>query len=237
MIRTVYDVFVKLAIAILLVLSLWLVGNGAIKETSGSIQFGTLMDTVIAISNALMALAALFAAKEAKKWFHQKNMLNNLDSAHQKIKNYEDILWSAHSRIFIDTAVRANLKNDIQNKTITVEEAKLKVNSLLSLKITTDLDDLSLLYSEQARIQRYGIRLTQDFKTVIDRIISKRSEYLDLHYEYLVYLYAQYADPNQNEIPNRLDDLQKAKIELAKEYELVISITSLEKHYDLSKLH
>jgi len=233
----IWKVAKEVAIGILLVLSLWLMINGALKEGNNNFQFGTLMDTVIALSNAIMAGAAIFAANEAKKWFQQKNKLNNLDSAHQKIKDYENLLWLINDRIFKDTAIRANYKNDVQNKKIDIEVLKNKANSLLNPKTTTDLDDLSLIYSEQARLRRYGIKLTQEFKETINRIITKRSTYLDLHYEYLVYIFVNYNDPNQNEILDRSIELEEAKIELAKEFELILSNTPLDKNYDLSELN
>lgn len=237
MFNNIWKVAKEVAIAILLVLSLWLVINGALKQGNNSFQFGTLMDTIIALSNAIMAGAAIFAANEAKKWFQQKNKLNNLDSAHQKIKDYEDLLWLINNRIFKDTAIRANYKNDVQNKNIEIEILKNEVNSLLNSKTTTDLDDLSLIYSEQARLRRYGIKITQEFKDTINRIITKRSTYLDLHYEYLVYIFVTYKDPHQKEIPDRSIELDEAKIELAKEFELIMSNTPLDKHYDLSELN
>ncbi|TWD31564.1 hypothetical protein [Pantoea sp. SJZ147] len=237
MFSKVWKVVKEVAIGILLVLGLWLVTNGALRESNGNFQFGSLMDFVIALSNFIMAVAALIAANEAKKWFQQKNKLNNLDSAHQKIKEYEDILWATHNRIFKDTAIRANFENDVKNNNISVDEALDEVNHLLSSKTTTDLDELSLIYSEQAKLRRYGVIITENFRQIIDTVIKKRSDYLDLHYEQLTYTFVEFRTPGQTLMKDKSTELNTAKIELAKEYELIISKTSLDAHYDLTSLH
>lgn len=236
MFSKVWKAVKEVAIAVLLVLGIWYVGNKVYNVTGSSVQFGTLMDTVIAFSNLIMACAAIYAANEAAKWFQQKNKLNNLDSAHQKIKAYEDILWATHYRIFRDTAIRANFENDTINQNISIDEARNEVNSLVLPKTTTDLDELAMIYSEQARLKRYGINITSNFGEIIERIIVKRSSYLDLHYLQLVYIFATYENPQQSKVADNSGELNQAKIDLAKEYELILSNISLDSHYDLSSL-
>ncbi|WHU86701.1 hypothetical protein [Pantoea agglomerans] len=67
MIRRIYDVFVKVAIGVLLVLSLWLVIVGAYKK-----NIGNLSDWISAMSTFGTLIVAYMAFKSAPKWIHQK---------------------------------------------------------------------------------------------------------------------------------------------------------------------
>ncbi len=72
MIIKIYNAFLKISTFVLLVLSLWLVVNGALKESKGHFEFGNLMD----LFNTAGTLGTLFVAykafKAAPNWFNQK---------------------------------------------------------------------------------------------------------------------------------------------------------------------
>lgn len=110
MYSTMWKILKEAAIGILLVFSLWLVIGAAYEK-----DIGNLSDWISAVCNFFMASAAIYAANEARKWFQQKNKLNNIDAAHQKIQKYEDTIWGIHKEIYSDASLRMNLEYDINN--------------------------------------------------------------------------------------------------------------------------
>jgi hypothetical protein len=73
MISKVWKVFKEVAIGILLVLSLWLVVNGALKESKGHFEFGNLMDFFNTLGTLGTLVIAFLAFKKAPDWFKTKN--------------------------------------------------------------------------------------------------------------------------------------------------------------------
>lgn len=63
----------EVAIGILLVLSLWLVINGALKESKGHFEFGNLMDFFNTLGTLGTLVIAYLAFKKAPDWFKNKN--------------------------------------------------------------------------------------------------------------------------------------------------------------------
>ncbi|WP_182058442.1 hypothetical protein [Pantoea sp. ME81] len=72
MFSKVWKVFKEVSIGILLVLSLWLVVNGALKKSEGHFEFGNLMDFFNTIGTIATAFIAMYAIKQAPNWINQK---------------------------------------------------------------------------------------------------------------------------------------------------------------------
>lgn len=72
MLSKAYDLFVKVAIATLLVLSLWLVVNASLKQAKGHFEFGSLMDFFNTLGTLGTLVVAYLVYKNAPKWLHQK---------------------------------------------------------------------------------------------------------------------------------------------------------------------
>ncbi|ORM64348.1 hypothetical protein PRCB_02235 [Pantoea rodasii] len=72
MFKIIYNIFVKSAVLILLVLSLWLVINGALKQSDSHFEFGSLMDFFNTLGTIGTLLVAYLVYKNAPKWLHQK---------------------------------------------------------------------------------------------------------------------------------------------------------------------
>jgi len=101
------NVFVKtviLALLVLVVLGLWYIGNKVFNVASSSVQFGTIMDTVIALSNAIMAYVAVYAAYSARKWFEQKKK----ETTSQKVEN---LIYTGNALVSILNAINSNIEN------------------------------------------------------------------------------------------------------------------------------
>lgn len=73
MVQKIYNLFVKISITILLVLTLWLVVNGALKESKGNFEFGNLMDFFNTLGTLGTLLVAFKAYKAAPNWIKSKN--------------------------------------------------------------------------------------------------------------------------------------------------------------------
>lgn len=72
MISKVWKVFKEVVIGILLVLSLWLVVNGALKESKGHFEFGNLMDFFNTLGTIGTLCVAYLVYKKAPEWLSQK---------------------------------------------------------------------------------------------------------------------------------------------------------------------
>lgn len=226
----VWKIFKEVAIGILLVFSLWLVIGSAYKK-----DIGNFSDWISAVCNILMASAAIYAATEARKWFQQKNKLNSIDAAHQKIQRYEDTIWGIHKEIYSDATLRMNLEYDINNDRLSKDEMANIINVQIERTTTTDIQVLAEVYSEMARLQRHGITINPDYSVMIEDILSKRTSYLNLHRKYLINLFKKGCDGTL-EVEDISLELTELQIELAKLFETKLSAIQIDQHYDLSNL-
>jgi hypothetical protein len=230
MFSKVWKVFKEVAIGILLVLSLWLVIGGAYKK-----EIGNLSDWISAACNILMASAAIYAATEARKWFQQKNKLNSIDAAHQKIQRYEDTIWGIHKEIYSDATLRMNLEYDINNDRLSKDEIKTIINNQIERTTTTDIQVLAEVYSEMARLKRHGITINTEYGEIIEDILSKRTNYLNLHRKYLINLFKKAYD-SSIDVEDVSLELTELQIEFARLFENKLSAIQIDQHYDLSNL-
>lgn len=63
---------------------------------------GDFANIIIALSNIVMASAAIIAGFKAMEWFDQKKSINNLDYAHKVSMEFERNLWAINSRLYTD---------------------------------------------------------------------------------------------------------------------------------------
>jgi hypothetical protein len=225
MIRKVYDVVVRTAIAVLLVLGLWLVINGAYKK-----DIGNLSDWISASCNIAMAGAAVFAALEAKKWFHQKTRLNNLDAAHKLALEFENSLWEINTRLFTDTIIRARILNFIENEEKSIEEVKSIVLLEFDKNTSSDLDQLAYIYTCQCRLERFNVYPSIHLISLLEEIKNGRDAYLNAHYSYLAELVEYYINKDQMTAPSK-STLEKANKELGAIFEQKLAKREIGRDY------
>ncbi|MGC1020285.1 hypothetical protein WKH71_05415 [Pantoea agglomerans] len=72
MIIKIYNIFLKISISILLVISLWLVVDGALKRDGVHFEFGNLMDFFNSLGTIGTLIVAYLAFKSAPQWLNQK---------------------------------------------------------------------------------------------------------------------------------------------------------------------
>ncbi len=87
MIIKIYNFFLKISISILLVISLWLVIDGALKKYKAHFEFGSLMDFFNSLGTIGTLIVAYLAYKSAPKWLNQKLDDHALEIAKQLITN------------------------------------------------------------------------------------------------------------------------------------------------------
>ncbi|UXO67325.1 hypothetical protein [Pantoea dispersa] len=122
MFSKVWKAVKEVAIGVLLVLGIWYIGNKVYNVTGSSVQFGTLMDTVIAFSNAVMAIVAFYAAR---KWFEQKKIENT------SLK-VEQLVQQGTKLIAILNAINSNIEDKIITKLN--EKPSLLINAYTEFK-------------------------------------------------------------------------------------------------------
>jgi len=149
MIIKIYNAFLKISISVLLVLSLWLVVNGALKESKGNFEFGSLMDFFNTVGTLGTLFVAYRAFKSAPNWFNQRIDDAAFDIANELIthdlpafKHHLASLlipfnWYSSSEKYFMSSDLDQLKktleeteNDISNLSTLVSKAKEKLNKL-----------------------------------------------------------------------------------------------------------
>lgn len=140
----------QVTIGIILVLGLWYIGYKVCNVTESSVQFGTLMDTVIAVSNAIMAGCAIYASR---KWFKQKKKENTA-------LKVEQILQAGTNLIAILNAVKSNIQDNLPD--------------LLKLKAPLLIQSYNNFKSAKLCLHIWGKEiLINEFKDDIDFILKE----------------------------------------------------------------
>lgn len=225
MFSKLWKVFKEVAIGILLVLSLWLVIGGAYKK-----DIGNLSDWISAACNILMAAAALFAANEARKWFHQKTSLNNLDAAHKLALEFENALWAINSRLYFDTVLRRMILNWIETDSKSFDDIYKIALTEFDKNTGSDLEELAFIYNCQARLERFNVYPSQALVELLSRIKTEREEYLDAHYTYLFELAKHSKNKNTNPIPS-IEQVDNKKRKLGATFEFELAKRDIGKDY------
>lgn len=175
MIIKIYNAFLKISISVLLVLSLWLVVDGALKESKGHFEFGNLMDFFNTLGTIGTLIVAYLAFKAAPKWLNQKLDDHALEIAKELItKTYPTLaikfrelsihigaFYTCSSLIDTEEAYKTLSKelSNLSEKIIKIEDccfnSKLQLDSLYKLGWhvkQVHLDDIKKL---QASMNNY----------------------------------------------------------------------------------
>lgn len=225
MFSKVWKAVKEVAIAVLLVISLWLVIGGALKK-----DIGNLSDWISAACNVVMALAALFAANEARKWFQQKASLNNLDAAHKLALEFENSVWEINSRLYVDTVLRRKIQNWIETEEKSRDEIKSIVLHEIDKNIGSDLDQLAFIYNYQSRLARFNVFPSKEFSELLNKIKIERDQYLTAHYSYLSELVYYYRNKDRTE-PPIMDHVESAQKALASTFQLQLAKRDISSDY------
>ncbi|WP_342606375.1 hypothetical protein [Pantoea agglomerans] len=176
MINKVWKVFKEVAIGILLVLSLWLVVNGALKESKGHFEFGNLMD----FFNTLGTLGTLYVAylvyKNAPKWLHQKIDEQGLEIANklftQNILEINTKFFTLHScfKIFIHNYNNVNTTGAYDNLKVDLGSTKIDIISLQNIRYQTSANYVSA--------KKLGWVFHEEIKTSFDHLLKRTDLYI-----------------------------------------------------------
>ncbi|TDX13031.1 hypothetical protein EDF88_4312 [Buttiauxella sp. BIGb0552] len=173
-------------VAILLSLAGLVLLNVLFVDEKG-VEWGSVSDWISAICNIGILCSAIWAGHIASHWLQQKKRMNTLDSAHQIAIQFDKKLWSINSRLYADALFRRRIVSDILNEESHVEINK-KIISEIARITTSDLDELSELYTERTLLGRFNITINGSFNEMITKIVSLRTNYLESHYDYLLLL-------------------------------------------------
>jgi len=165
----VYALFTKAAIAILLVLSLWLVIGAAYKK-----EIGNLSDWISAGCNVVMAAAATYAAIAAKKWMQQRSHTVGFDKAEQLLIRIDAEYVLANKNrmhlIYMQGYLNAIEEGYDSAKRDRGEEYAELSNQLLELN-----NNIHLLYHDLDLLERWNLIVNK--KDIIKKLLTLLADY------------------------------------------------------------
>ncbi|WP_417878418.1 hypothetical protein [Vibrio sp.] len=185
MFSKVWKVFKEVAIGILLVLSLWLVINGALKKSEGHFEFGNLMD----FFNTLGTLGTLYVAylvyKNAPKWLHQKIDEQGLEIANklftQNILEINTKFLTIHSclKTFIRNHENVNTTAAYDNLKLDLGSNKIDIISLQNIRYQTSANYVSAnklgwVFHEEIKISFDHLLKRTDLYIVVLKSVNRR---------------------------------------------------------------
>lgn len=121
MISKVWKIVKEVAIAVLLVVGLWLVIGGAYKK-----DIGNLSDWISAACDVVMACAAAYAAYQAKNWFRSKSQQFAFDKSADFFSKLDDVVYE-YDMIFQEFRV---VNQFVDDPIESFEETMIRINSL-----------------------------------------------------------------------------------------------------------
>jgi len=169
MIRTVYDIFVKVAIVILLVLSLWLVIGSAYKK-----DIGNLSDWVSAACNIAMASAAIYAALNAQKWVQQRTYSVGLDKA-EKLTLKIDAEYIQARKHFMQILYIDGYLNALEQGYELANKEREEDYSMLSFELLEKNKEVLVLINELDLLERWNLIISK--KELIINIINSLNDF------------------------------------------------------------
>lgn len=202
MIAKIYNVFVKIAIAVLLVLSLWLVVNAALKGTTNHFDFGSLSDWVSSLSTFGTLVVAYMAYKAAPDWIKRKNiedgssiaynLINTqIHDAEMVVKKISTCLHSMELLVKSRNGFYAKRKNDIMICTFQ--------KSMMELATLSECINASLLV-----LHRFGWNLKDEYNESLLEFFGEKLN-IETFDENIEYFYYSIEAHKRNDIGNFTD--------------------------------
>jgi len=235
MINKIYNAFLKISISILLVLSLWLVINGALKESQGHFEFGNLMDFFNTLGTIATAFIAIYAIKQAPNWINQKKSEDSYTLVKELIlDDYYNLNshWTGVSSLALYLESNLELISDDVSYFCTIDECnknleKIRDRSITPVLLKHKIKKLTKLNCTlQPEIIQYHEDIISVYKTVfksnmmiwtgIKRTLTKSDLEVDEYDEFIVNLKKQIdkvkdgmtvMSQNYKNIENFSDDL------------------------------
>lgn len=194
---------------------------------------GDFANIIIALSNIVMASAAIIAGFKAMEWFDQKKSINNLDYAHKVSMEFERNLWAINSRLYTDYIYVRSFKSKIETKSEDLESIKAKALEEINKYTTLDLDEVAALYTSKSILSRFNITLHSNLDKDFKNIISFRDQYLGSYYTYILALASHYNEIECEEVSIAENDYSIKRKQLAEAFELSIARRTINCDYDL----
>ena len=177
MIIKVWKVAKEVAIAVLLVVGLWLVIGGALKK-----DIGNLSDWISSACNVAMACAAGYAAYQAKNWFRSKSQQFAFDKSAEFFSRLDDVVYE-YDKLFQEFSWTNQF---IDDPISAFEETLEKIGSLK--------DELMEIQKLKNKLNRFNV----SFIIPIDEALDSIQEFSDKFTTHLYFSISHNKSYNPN---------------------------------------
>lgn len=192
----------EVAIGILLVLSLWLVVNAALKGTTNHFDFGSLSDWVSSLSTFGTLVVAYMAYKAVPDWIKRKNVedgssiaikliCKDINNAETEINRVSNCLNSMIKLVKSRNGFYAKRKNDVMITTFHKSMVKL-----------ADLSDE--INASLVELHRFGWNLKDEYNEDLLEFLGNKWD-IDMFDENIEYFYYSIESHKRNEIGDFTD--------------------------------
>jgi len=134
-------------------------------------------------SDIAMAIAAIYAAYRANKWFNDKSSINHLDNSHKFALQFEELLWKTNEQIFKDVISRQDIIFEIKNPNTDFKLLRSSIQEKIQKSIAQEVAYYGVVMNHRVMLNRYGISISKNLFKLTDEILDARNTYFNAHIE------------------------------------------------------